>query len=202
MEMKKKWLTASPDIHRGHRRRPGCGAFGKPMPTRIPHKGGREMKISRTMSGSKGATAVECALVLPIFFFLVFATVEFGWYFFVQHTIQYATREGTRLALVGVQLQDKNGNYMTREASIIKTIQDYAAIAVKPNALQISIYPVGQGYTDPVNWQTTVNAGTGGDYMRVRTLYTFNFLTPLIKNFFPGGANVIQAAALYRNELF
>jgi Flp pilus assembly protein TadG len=176
--------------------------FRKPMPTRITHKGRREMRISLTMPGNKGATAVECALVLPIFFFLVFGTVEFGWYFFVQHTIQYATREGTRLALVGVQLQDKNGTYMTREASIIKTIQDYAAIAVKPNALQISIYPVAPGYTDPANWQTITDAGTGGDYMRVRTLYTFNFLTPGIKNFFPGGKTVIQAASLYRNELF
>ena len=56
------------------------------------------------MLGSKGTTAVEFALVAPIFFFLVFGTIEFGWYFFVQHTIQSATRDGTRFALVGLQL--------------------------------------------------------------------------------------------------
>lgn len=159
-------------------------------------------RIPWNMLGSKGTEVVEFALVAPIFFFLVFGTIEFGWYFFVEHTIQSATREGTRFALVGLQLKDKNNNYMTREASIIKTIQDNAAIVVKPDALQISIYPVGPGYTDPQKWETMVNAGQGGDYMRVRTRYTFNFLTPLISNFFPGGAQVIQAEALYRNELF
>ncbi len=159
------------------------------------------MKISLNRSNSRGATAVEFALVFPIFALLIFAIIDFGWYFFVQHTIQYATREGTRLALVGGQLQDAKGNNMTREASIIKTIQDNAALAVNPGALQINIYPVGPGYTDPVNWQKTVNAGQGGDYMRVQTQYTYNFFTPLIGNFFPSGATV-RAEALYRNELF
>lgn len=160
------------------------------------------MKISLNRPDSAGAATVEFALVAMIFFFLVFATVEFGWYFFVSHTIQQATREGTRLALVGARLQDSDGAYMTREASIITTIKDCAAGAVRPNELQISIYPVGPGYTDPNNWQTTVNAGEGGDYMRVRTRYTFNFVTQFIKSFFPNGATEIQASALYRNELF
>jgi Flp pilus assembly protein TadG len=161
-------------------------------------------RIPRNMLGSKGATAVEFALIAPLFFFLVFGTLEFGWYFFVQHTLQSATRDGTRFALVGLQLTDQNNNLMTREASIIKTIKDNASVAIDPAALQISIYPVtpGSGYTDPPNWDTTVNAGQGGDYMRVRTQYTFNFLTTFISNFFPAGTLVIQAAALYRNELF
>ena len=93
------------------------------------------------MLGSKGTTAVEFALVAPIFFFLVLGTIEFGRYFFVQHTIQAATRDGTRFALVGLQLTGQDNKPMTREASIIKTIQDNAAVAVDPNALQISITP-------------------------------------------------------------
>lgn len=160
------------------------------------------MRISRNMSGNKGASVVEFALLLPLFFLLVFGTIEFGWYFFVQNTIQSATRDGTRLALVGLQLKDKDNKDMSREDSIIKTIKDNAAIAVNPVALQISIYPVGPGYTDPAGWETIVNAGQGHDYMRVRTRYTYHFLTPIISQFFPGGTNVIQAAALYRNELF
>ena len=44
---------------------------------------------------------MEFALTLPVFFILVIGIIEFGWYFFVQHTLQYATREGMRLALVG-----------------------------------------------------------------------------------------------------
>jgi len=152
--------------------------------------------------GERGATAVEFALVAPIFFLLIFAILEFGWYFFVEHTVHFATREGTRLALVGTQLNDAGGNPMSREASITSTIKDSAALAVDPDNLLISIYPVGAGYADPAGWETTVNAGAGGDYMRVRTRYTYTFVTPLIRAFFPGGTRVITASTLFRNELF
>jgi Flp pilus assembly protein TadG len=153
-------------------------------------------------SRNRGATAVEFALVMPLFAWLVFGIIEFGWYFFVQHTIQYATREGTRLALVGGQLQDDNGTYMTREASIVKTVKNCASLAVTPSALQISIYPVGTGYTDPAQWETTVNAGSGGDYMRVRVRYVYTFLTPFIGRLFPPGTREVSAQSLYRNEQF
>ena len=88
------------------------------------------------MRDSKGATIVEFALVLPIFALLLCATIEFGYYFFVQHTLQFATREGTRLALVGGTLNDpNNGNPMSRQDSIIQTIKEHASMAVKPEAL-------------------------------------------------------------------
>ena len=160
------------------------------------------MRILLNKLSSNGATALEFALVFPIFALLICGIMEFGWYFHVQHTIQFATREGTRLALVGGQLEDKEGKLLNRADSIVKAIKDNAAGAVDTNNLNISIFPVGPGYTDPEEWNTMINAGTGGDYMRVRVLYTFTFNTPLIGNFFPSGAKIIHAEALYRNELF
>jgi hypothetical protein len=146
---------------------------------------------------------VEFALVLPILALLLCATIEFGYFFFVQHTLQFATREGTRLALVGGTLNDpNNGNPMSRQDSIIQTIKDHASMAVNPDALQISIFPVGSGYTDPANWPVTTDPGSGGDYMRVRVRYLFHFWTPLIGRFFPSGQQMIDAEALYRNEMF
>ena len=162
----------------------------------------KEGMLQMNISDRKGAAMVEFALVAPIFLLLVFGVFEFGRYFFVQHTIQYATREGARIALVGVRLQNPDNTYMTREESIIRTIRENAAIAVDPAELQISIFPVGAGYSDPDEWETTVNAGEGGDYMRVRVLYTYRFLVPLIGDFFPSGTDVIEAQMLYRNELF
>lgn len=153
---------------------------------------------------SKGMAIVEFALVLPICALLLFAVIEFGYYFFVQHTLQYATREGTRLALVGATLTDPSGNSMSRQASIIQTIKENASMAVNPDALQISIFPVNPntGYSNPVNWQTTTDPGTGGQYMRVVVQYTYSFLTPLIGQFFPSSQQVITAQALYWNEMF
>jgi len=153
-------------------------------------------------SRSRGASAVEFALIMPFFFLLLFGIVDFGWYFFNQHTIQYATREGTRLALVGGTITDDDDNPLSRVDSIVKTIRDNAEAAVNPADLRISIYPVGADYSDPPNWSTTLNAGNGGDYMRVRVLYTYDFLTPLIGNLVPSGMMEMRAEALYRNENF
>ncbi len=104
----------------------------------------------------RGNTAVEFALTLPIFIILFIGIIEFGWYFFVQHTIQYATREGMRLALVGRTIADPSnpGNNLSREASIIQTIKDNAMLPVIRNGVLVSIYPVSTGYTDPTGWET------------------------------------------------
>jgi len=150
----------------------------------------------------RGSSIVEFALTLPIFIILVVGIIEFGWYFFVQHTLQYATREGMRLALVGRTLT-VGGTPLSREASIIKTIQDNATLAIKPSSsVQVSIYPVTSTYSDPTGWETQQDAGDPGDYMRVRSRYNHRFFTPLIGGFFSGGAIVIQAEGTYRNELF
>ena len=75
---------------------------------------------------------MEFALTLPIFIILVIGIIEFGRYYFVQHTLQYATREGMRLALVGRTINNPSGTPMSREDSIITTIQDNATLAIKP----------------------------------------------------------------------
>ena len=160
------------------------------------------MLIRRTRD-DKGTTVVEFALVLPIFLLLVFGIFDFGRYFFVEHTLQYATREGMRLALVGRTLTDEHGNPMSREASIIKTIKDNASMAVDPSTLSIYIFQIGSDYTDPANWQNQPpNAGNPGSYMRVKTRYTYEFMTPLIGAFFTGGKSPVEAQGTYRNELF
>lgn len=150
----------------------------------------------------RGSSAVEIAIALPLFLMLVIGIIEFGWYFFVQHTLQYATREGMRLALVGRQLTDTSGNPMTRVDSIIKTVREEASLAVSPDKLMISIYPVKSDFSDPTSWQTIQDAGEPGDYMRVRTRYDHKLFTPLIGVFFTGGHVVIVAEGTYRNELF
>lgn len=152
--------------------------------------------------GERGSTLVEFALVLPMFLLFLFGIMEFGRYFFVQHTMQFATREGTRLALVGGTLVDEQGNTMTRVDSIVQMIEDNARLAINPSEIAISIFPITAGYTDPTGWEAQQNAGQPGDYMRVRTRHTYRFIVPLIGSLFPGGISLIQAEATYRNELF
>lgn len=145
---------------------------------------------------------VEFALVLPLFIFLLCAILDFGCYFFTQHTLQWATREGARLGLVGGTLTDSSGNPLTTTQSIINTIDNYAGVAVNTAALQISIFPLTSSYTNPTGWQTEQDAGAPGDYMRVVTQYTYKFFTPYMAYFFSNGSILIQAEATYRNEQF
>jgi len=150
---------------------------------------------------SRGSTVVEFALTLLFFMTLLVGIIEFGWLFFVQHTLQYATREGARLALVGTDADGPSGP-VTRTETIIRTIRDRASLAVNPGTLLISIYPVSATFGDPANWQTIQDAGKPGDYMRVRTRVVHTFFTPLIGGFFPDGRITLQAEGTYRNELF
>jgi hypothetical protein len=159
--------------------------------------------LIRGARNNKGTTLVEFSLVVPLFILLTFGIIDFGWYFFVEHTLQYATREGMRLALVGRKLMDEHGNPMSREASIIKTIKDTASLAVDPSSLSIYIFPIGDDYTDPEHWEDLdPYAGGPGSYMRVKTRYAYKFLTPLIGAFFTGGSTLVEAQGTYRNELF
>jgi Flp pilus assembly protein TadG len=47
-----------------------------------------------------GATIVEFALVLPLFFLFLFASFEFGWANVLRHTADNAAYEGARCAMV------------------------------------------------------------------------------------------------------
>jgi hypothetical protein len=48
----------------------------------------------------RGATAVEFALILPVFLTLVMGSIDWGYYFFVQQIATNAAREGARAGTV------------------------------------------------------------------------------------------------------
>jgi Flp pilus assembly protein TadG len=161
------------------------------------------MTVTRkTLRSGKGSTIVEFALIFPLLLLLMFGVMDFGFYFFVQHSLQFATREGVRLALVGRTINDNAGNPMSRVASIVQTIKTKAAVAVRPADVSVSVFPVDATFADPSGWQTTQDAGLPGSYMRVRSRYTYRFITPLIGALVPGSSRVIEVQATYRNELF
>jgi hypothetical protein len=151
----------------------------------------------------RGLAIVELAIVLPLFMVILFAIFDFGMYFFVKHTVQYATREGMRVALVGKRLPDDSGDLMSREDTVISTIREKASFAVDASALSVYVYPVAVDYGDPGDWDDAEpDAGAPGIYMRVRSRYLYTFITPIIGAFFPGGQALVEAQGTYRNELF
>ncbi len=157
------------------------------------------------MKNRRGHSTLEFALVLPMFLLAAMAVVEFGWFYLHQHTLQYATREGMRVGLLGVTLTDENDNPLSREDSIAKAIQDqtFAVMTIDPQ--KIWTFPVGSDYSDPSSWDTDpASAGGSGAYMRVRVNYTHQFLNPFIAGFFADGDTgiILAAEGTYRNEDF
>ena len=185
------------------------------------------MMLTQKTGNNKGAAAVEFALVASLFFLLIFGIIDFGMYFFTQQSLQFGTREGTRLATVGGILNDEYGNPLSREESVRKEIKENVSMAIDPESsdFHIYIFPVESDYSDPdppatkpgdwpVSWswpptperwmdylESHPDAGNPDAFMRVRTRYSYNFITPMIGAFFPAGKDLIEVQATYRNEI-
>ncbi len=55
---------------------------------------------ARRCGGDGGAVIVEFALIVPIFFLLIFGIIDFGWAFHQDLDVRHGAREGSRLAAV------------------------------------------------------------------------------------------------------
>jgi Flp pilus assembly protein TadG len=118
--------------------------------------------MRRERHRSRGAAAVEFALVFPLFVAVVFGMLEYGWYFFQQFGVATAVREGAR---AGVTIdQDATPNPITVAKTRTKLVLDNVGIS----------YAAG-----------TVDAVYGGSYPS-RTMSVIVSLTykPLL-NFMP-----------------
>ena len=61
------------------------------------------MKIyKKILSGEKGGSAVEFAIILPILIMLIFGIIQFGIAYNKYVSVAHAVREGARLAAVGL----------------------------------------------------------------------------------------------------
>jgi hypothetical protein len=162
---------------------------------------------SRFIKNQRGNTTTEMAMMLLPFVILLLGVMEFGWYFLHQHTLQYATREGMRLALVGEVLNDESGDPLTREASIKQVIHDKGVVGLMEiDQNNIVMTKAGDNFAEggPLTFEELApNAGNPADYMRINVDYEHHFLVPLIGNFFPDSDSILmKAEATYRNEDF
>ncbi len=146
---------------------------------------------------ARGSSAVEVAITILPFFRAFMGLIEFGMYYFHQHTVQAATHTGIRVGLLGVKLDDGGGGELNREESIIKAIKDKAGDFITIANTDIQINPVDADAGDPNN------AGTAGQLMQVQVNYTHEFVSSFIGGFFgPSNEIQIRAVGTYRNEDF
>jgi len=117
--------------------------------------------------GQRGASAVEFAVLAPLFVALLFAIVEFGLILYTKNMLAHASREGARFGVV----------YCTPRRT------DEEIKAVVQNFLN------KYGLTSTATVTVTGAGGASGSSLDVLVNYTYNFFVlPADMNTFFGGS--------------
>jgi Flp pilus assembly protein TadG len=135
----------------------------------------------------RGSALVEAAIVLPLLLLLLVSILEFGRLFYTKITVESAVRQATRFAVTGNRKADPNDpNKDLARAEAIKQYVVEHAPSVKIERTKIILDPA--------------DGGGPGDVVKVRVEHRFEFVTPLIANFFDGGEYNFSYTATMKNE--
>jgi Flp pilus assembly protein TadG len=145
----------------------------------------------------RGASLVEYAFVVILFFTMIFGISGFGHALFVYHHLNNAAKEATRYAAVrGLTCSNDSSCVATNSASGITgptTVADVRAFvqSITPPSIdstKLTITPCGVQLTvcapgitnDPGECSTAATANDAGCTAQVRVAYAYNFIFPLI----------------------
>ena len=170
-------------------------------------------KTARAMAQDRRASViVEFALIAVPFFMLLFGVLEAGLVFFGNSMLEKATEDAARLVRTG----QAQGSNMTAAQ-----FHDYICTQISPllscgSNLQVDVEAFsGFGSVsvpNPIDGSGNLNSslnnynvGSSGSIVLVRTFYTWDIITPLLRPFFANlssGRRLMTAAATFRNEPF
>jgi Flp pilus assembly protein TadG len=174
----------------------------------------------------KGVAAIEFAMVAPVFFMILMATIETGVIFFAHTTLQNALNDAARLVRTGqtacYSLDSNNKcQAMTEDEFRAKVCSESGALLKNcgkdgngDSDLQFDVNAYPAGFTGVTNSSpldankdlpplTTFNVGNACDVVLVRAFYKWPIFTPglstLLGNMH-GQYHLLSTAAAFRNE--
>lgn len=159
----------------------------------------------------RGVTAIEFAMIAPIFLLLFFVIFETGLIIFSQAMLQNAVNDASRLIRTG---QVQSGG-MSQD-QFRSAVCDGGVGLIACDDLTIDVRSFKQfstaSYQPPIDAQGNLlpgNAnfvpGNPGDVVLVRALYPWVVMTPLLTPFLAnmaGGKHLLVASAAFRNEKY
>jgi Flp pilus assembly protein TadG len=165
----------------------------------------RSRMRARSHAGSAG---IEFAFVAPVFFLLIFASIESSILYFSQATLQYAVNDAARFVRTGQAQATTQAAFRTRICN------DIAPLIPCDANLQVDMesFPnfTSASYPPPLDANGNLNAtltnyqqGTACSVVLVRVFYKWSVMTPLLTPFLSnmtGDFHLISAAAAFRNE--
>jgi len=109
-------------------------------------------KGRRGFADSRGAMAIEFAIVAPVFLMFVIGIIDFSRLFWIKSTMQFAVEQTARYAMVNPSVS-------------LAALQTYAA---------------NESTVTGVTFNATTSAMSGVNFRTITASYTFSFLVPLI----------------------
>lgn len=136
--------------------------------------------LLRRLCGSiAGTTAVEFAIVLPVFLALIMGIIEFGRLFWVQTSLRHSVEQTARIAMAEYTRESfTNANFSTwfsTWSSNVAADADDEIFGFDPTS---------------ITFTATTTTVSSIDYVSIVADYTFNFLFPVI----PGQSSVALSA--------
>ena len=168
--------------------------------------------VRRMAASRRGSAALEFAIVAPVFFILLMATIENGVVFFANSTLQFATDQAARYVRTG---QAQTGS-MTQAQFRTMICNNISPILACDSNLQIDMQSFSNyssaAFGSPLNASGNLNTalnnyqpGAPCNVVLVRSFYTWQILTPGLSVFLANttnGYHLITATAAFRNEPF
>ena len=165
--------------------------------------------LSRFRRNRGGSTAVEFALVMPIFFALLFAIIESALMFFASQVLETVTQDSARLIMTG---QAQNAAYTAAQfksdvcgrisvmfdcaGGISIDVQNYPAFSSVNVSTPID---ASKNFTNPNNY----SPGGPGDIVVVRLFYQWPILVTKLGydlTNLAGSKRLLIATAAFQNE--
>lgn len=166
----------------------------------------RNNKLLSFIRNNKGVTALETAVVLPVFLLMIFGIIEFALMMHVSSLVENATHEAARKGSTGDVYGDLNPDNLDRDAFIEKYLRARLGGWVRDEGvITISTKTAG-------SLQEVISGGGGGGALKFgdageAVLYTVTYnwkiLTPVMaqiigtNGFFP-----IRSSVVVQNENF
>lgn len=178
-------------------------------------KNGNRRMVGQFVFSRRGSSAVEFAIVAPLFLALTFAILEAGFFFFVQSSVEAANAKASRLIRTG-QAQaagfDRQA-FFDEVCDVVKILGDcdakltvqvqrynsFAALAADNSAP--TCRDADQAAVDAIPYQT----GASREIVRVRVCYIHEALTPgvgLNLGRSASGEVKLVSTSIFRNEPF
>lgn len=190
-----------------------------PVETRPAPRKRRGFALSRWRRDESGATAVEMALISPIFFAMLFGIMQLGYRFFVSEALDTAVNTAARNIMTGqVQAQGITTAVAFKNAMLCQT----SGVRVMPSfidcsSLVIDVQPISNfsasAFTSTASdlltgaSPATFNPGAAGTIVVARVAYGLPAIAPQLTGggaVTVGGQDVyaLMATVVFRNEPF